>query len=53
MAIMSCMAILEDMLEDGSGVNYFDWGENYDIVLEYDPGDGDILANNCEKVIRR
>jgi Ca2+-binding RTX toxin-like protein len=42
----------EDMLEGGPGADYFDCGENYDIVLDYDPGDGDILANNCEQVIR-
>jgi hypothetical protein len=42
----------EDMLEGGRGADYFDCGENYDIVLDYDPGDGDILANNCEEVIR-
>ena len=42
----------EDILEGGRGADYFDCGENYDIVLDYDPGDGDILANNCEQVIR-
>ena len=42
----------EDILEGGRGADYFDCGENYDIVLDYDPGDGDILANNCEEVIR-
>lgn len=43
----------EDILEGGRGADYFDCGENYDIVVDYDPGDGDILANNCEEVIRR
>ena len=43
----------EDILEGGRGADYFDCGENYDIVLDYDPGDGDILANNCEEVIRK
>jgi hypothetical protein len=42
----------EDILEGGKGADYFDCGENYDIVLDYDPGDGDILANNCEEVIK-
>jgi Ca2+-binding RTX toxin-like protein len=42
----------EDILEGGRGADYFDCGENYDIVLDYDPGDGDILANNCEEVNR-
>jgi hypothetical protein len=42
----------EDILEGGRGADYFDCGENYDIVLDYDPGDGDILANNCEEVHR-
>lgn len=42
----------EDMLEGGQGADYFDCRENYDIVFDYDPGDGDILANNCEQVIR-
>ena len=42
----------EDILEGGRGADYFDCGENYDIVVDYDPGDGDILANNCEEVIR-
>lgn len=41
-----------DILEGGRGADYFDCGENYDIVLDYDSGDGDILANNCEEVIR-
>ena len=41
-----------DILEGGRGADYFDCGENYDIVLDYDPGQGDILANNCEEVIR-
>jgi hypothetical protein len=41
-----------DILEGGRGADYFDCGENYDIVLDYNPGDGDILANNCEEVIR-
>ncbi len=42
----------EDMLEGGPGADYFDCGENYDKVLDYDSDDGDILANNCEQVIR-
>jgi RTX calcium-binding nonapeptide repeat (4 copies) len=41
-----------DILEGGRGADYFDCGENYDIVLDYNPGDGDILANNCEEIIR-
>jgi hypothetical protein len=41
-----------DILEGGRGADYFDCGENYDIVLDYDPGDGDILSTNCEEVIR-
>ena len=41
-----------DILEGGRGADYFDCGENFDIVLDYDPGQGDILANNCEEVIR-
>ena len=50
---MNSMVILEKIfLEGGRGADYFDCGENYDIVLDYDPGDGDILANNCEEVIR-
>ena len=42
----------EDILEGGRGADYFDCGENYDIVLDYNPRQGDILANNCEQVIR-
>ena len=43
----------EDLLEGGRGADYFDCGENYDIVLDYNPRDGDILANNCEQVIKK
>jgi hypothetical protein len=42
----------EDILEGGKGANYFDCGENYDIVVDYNPGRGDILADNCEEVHR-
>lgn len=43
----------QDILEGGKGADYFDCGENYDVVLDYDPGDGDILSNNCEQVIKK
>ena len=43
----------EDQLEGGRNADYFDCGENHDIVLDYNPKEGDILANNCEQVIKR
>lgn len=43
----------EDVLEGGRDADYFDCGENHDIVLDYNPKDGDILANNCEQVIKK
>jgi hypothetical protein len=41
-----------DILEGGRGADYFECGEQFDIVLDYDRGDGDILATNCDEVIR-
>ena len=41
----------KDMVEGVLGEDYFDFGENYDIVFNYDPSKRDILANNSEHVI--
>jgi Ca2+-binding RTX toxin-like protein len=39
-----------DVLKGGenSGANYFDCGEGIDIIIDFNPGRGDITAGNCE-----
>jgi Ca2+-binding RTX toxin-like protein len=37
-----------DVLEGDKGADYFDCGEGIDIVLDFEPQKGDIVADNCE-----
>ena len=37
-----------DVLEGDAGADVFDCGDGIDIVLGFNPGDGDIINNNCE-----
>jgi Ca2+-binding RTX toxin-like protein len=39
-----------DVLEGGknSGANYFDCGDGYDVIIDFNPAKGDITAGNCE-----
>ena len=42
-----------DILEGDSGADYFDCGDNYDVVVDFDPSEGDTHANNCEDIRRK
>ena len=42
----------DDVLQGGSGTDYFDCGGGFDIVIGFDPAKGDTNANNCEDVIQ-
>jgi Ca2+-binding RTX toxin-like protein len=37
-----------DVLEGDAGGDYFDCGEGIDIVLGFNPAEGDIIKNDCE-----
>jgi Ca2+-binding RTX toxin-like protein len=37
-----------DVLEGDKGADYFDCGEGIDIVLDFEPANGDIIKNDCE-----
>jgi hypothetical protein len=39
-------------MKGGEGANDFICGEGIDTVLDYDPGQGDTLSNDCEVVHR-
>ncbi len=39
----------EDIIEGGPGNNYFDCGDDYDIIIDFDPSK-DIASNNCEDI---
>ena len=36
-------------IEGGSGNNYFDCGDDYDIIIDFDPSK-DTASNNCEDI---
>ena len=42
-----------DVLEGNSGADYFDCGDGIDVVIDFDPSEGDTHANNCEDVRKR
>ena len=42
-----------DILEGGSGADYFDCGDGIDVVIDFDPSEGDTHANNCEDIRKR
>jgi RTX calcium-binding nonapeptide repeat (4 copies) len=33
---------------DNTGANYFDCGDGLDVIIDFNPGRGDITAGNCE-----
>ena len=37
----------------GPGADYFDCGGGFDIVIGFNPAEGDTNANNCEDVIQQ
>jgi Ca2+-binding RTX toxin-like protein len=39
-----------DVLKGGenSGANYFDCGDGYDVIIDFNPAKGDVTAGNCE-----
>ena len=37
-----------DALEGDSGADYFNCGDEIDIVLDFEPADGDIITIDCE-----
>jgi Ca2+-binding RTX toxin-like protein len=39
-----------DVLKGGenTGANYFDCGDGFDVIIDFNPGRGDITAGNCE-----
>ena len=39
----------EDILEGGPDSNYFDCGDDYDIIIDFDPSK-DTASNNCEDI---
>jgi Ca2+-binding RTX toxin-like protein len=41
----------DDVLIGGPGPDYFDCGDGYDIVIDFNPMNGDTHADNCEVVL--
>src|SRR5215213_2774076 len=39
-----------DLLEGGSGADYFDCGDGLDVIIDFEPREGDTHTNNCEDV---
>ena len=37
-----------DVLEGGDGADYFDCGDRIDVVLDYEPANGDVIKSDCE-----
>jgi Ca2+-binding RTX toxin-like protein len=40
----------DDTLEGGPGADFFDCGPGFDVVVDYNPSEGDVTNNNCEDV---
>lgn len=42
--------LADDVLKGGenSGPNYFDCGEGFDKIVDFNPARGDVTADNCE-----
>jgi Ca2+-binding RTX toxin-like protein len=36
------------VLEGGEGADFFDCGDGIDIVLDFEPAQGDIIKDDCE-----
>lgn len=41
----------DDVLIGGPGPDYFDCGDGYDIIIDFNPMNGDTHADNCEVVL--
>jgi Ca2+-binding RTX toxin-like protein len=41
----------DDVLIGGPGADYFDCGDGYDIIVDFNPAKGDTRADNCEVVL--
>ncbi|MGA7368322.1 MAG: calcium-binding protein [Nitrososphaeraceae archaeon] len=41
----------DDVLIGGPGPDYFDCGDGYDIMIDFNPANGDTHADNCEVVL--
>lgn len=41
----------DDVLIGGPGPDYFDCGDGYDIIIDFNPANGDTHADNCEVVL--
>jgi Ca2+-binding RTX toxin-like protein len=41
----------DDVLIGGPGPDYFDCGDGYDIIIDFNPTNGDTHADNCEVVL--
>jgi Ca2+-binding RTX toxin-like protein len=40
----------DDTLEGGPGADFFDCGPGFDVVVDYNPSEGDVTNDNCEDV---
>ncbi len=40
----------DDVLEGGPGADFFDCGTGFDIVVDFNPSQGDVTNDNCEDV---
>lgn len=40
----------DDTLEGGPGADFFDCGPGFDIVVDFNPSEGDVTNDNCEDV---
>jgi Ca2+-binding RTX toxin-like protein len=40
----------DDILEGGPGADYFDCGDGQDLIVDFNPLQGDTHADNCEDI---
>lgn len=40
----------DDTLEGGPGADFFDCGTGFDVVVDFNPSEGDVTNDNCEDV---
>jgi Ca2+-binding RTX toxin-like protein len=40
----------DDTLEGGPGADFFDCGPGFDVVVDFNPSEGDVTNDNCEDV---
>lgn len=43
----------DDVLIGGKDGNYFDCGDDNDVIIDFDPDKGDTQSGNCEVVLNR